>query len=556
MPQRSNPTEAWEAYADSEFTAPVKTRGASGNPANRFEKLHVEIDPTDDPEELDRPRVATQFFRDATRSIIARNDSPDIGFQASVNPYRGCEHGCAYCYARPTHEYLGFSAGLDFETRIMVKENAAELLEAELSSPKWEPQTVVLSGVTDPYQPVERRLRITRRCLEVLAKFRNPVGIVTKNKLVTRDIDVLRELAEHNAVAVNLSVTSLDRKLQQILEPRTSPPQARLDAIARLRAAGIPVGVMVAPIIPGITDHEVPAILEACGKAGAQFAGYVVLRLPWTVAPLFERWLGEHFPERKEKVLGRLRSLRGGEALRCAMGKTADGRRRFRRADRSDVPRRAPAGWHGRAAETFHRGFSPTSGAAHALVAITLIHSLARDGARVARGDHPFLFPHHQQHGAAANRAEAGHDRIPDAPAVAIDHPAGERQRDRRAVVLKRIDHAGGEARHFPAADIHRRGGADDGVGGVRGQRDQNQKKAADENTERRRPHQSHRNDDGCDEDDGALHEIERHGHGRAVAFEKLIGNHPGAERTEHGDERHEIHRPEDRRGLVGHVEF
>ncbi len=315
MKERLDPTAAWQTYAEADFAEPERTRGASGNPANRFEKLHLEIDPVEPGEEEERPRTATQFFRDATKSIISRNDSPDLSFQASVNPYRGCEHGCAYCYARPTHEYLGFSAGLDFETRIMVKENAPELLEAELSSPKWQPQTVVLSGVTDPYQPVERRLRITRRCLEVLAKFRNPVGIVTKNKLVTRDIDVLRELAEHGAVAVNLSVTSLDRKLQQILEPRTSPPQARLDAIAQLRAAGIPVGVMVAPIIPGITDHEVPAILAACGKAGAQFAGYVVLRLPWAVAPLFERWLSEHFPERKEKVLGRLRSLRGGDRL-------------------------------------------------------------------------------------------------------------------------------------------------------------------------------------------------------------------------------------------------
>lgn len=315
MTKRGNPERAWRAYTDSEGAVAQRTRGASGNPANRFEKLHVEIDPVEPGDEDERPRTTTQFFRDNTESIIARNESPDIGFQASVNPYRGCEHGCAYCYARPTHEYLGFSAGLDFETRIMVKEKAPELLEAELSSPKWKPQTVVLSGVTDPYQPVERRLRITRRCLEVLAKFRNPVGIVTKNKLVTRDIDVLRELAEHNAVAVNISVTSLDRKLQQILEPRTSPPQARLDAIAQLRAAGIPVGVMVAPIIPGITDHEVPAILEACRKAGAQFAGYVVLRLPWTVAPLFERWLSEYFPERKEKVLGRLRSLRGGDRL-------------------------------------------------------------------------------------------------------------------------------------------------------------------------------------------------------------------------------------------------
>ncbi len=317
MGKRLNPAAAWRAYADSATAEVPHARGATGNPANRFEKMHLELDPIDPApgEEDARPAVATQFFRDGSKTIISRNDSPDVAFERSVNPYRGCEHGCAYCFARPTHEYLGFSAGLDFETRIMVKENAPELLEAELSSPKWQPQTVVLSGVTDPYQPVERRLRITRRCLEVLAKFRNPVGIVTKNRLVTRDIDVLRELAEHHAVAVNVSVTTLDRDLQKILEPRTSPPQARLDAVAQLRAAGIPAGVMVAPIIPGITDHEVPAILAACGKAGAQFAGYVVLRLPWAVAPLFERWLTEHFPARREKVLGRLRDLHGGEKV-------------------------------------------------------------------------------------------------------------------------------------------------------------------------------------------------------------------------------------------------
>lgn len=287
-------------------------RGASGNPANRFEALHLELDPIEPNEQDERPRPKTQFFRDDTKTILARNNSPDVCFERSVNPYRGCEHGCAYCFARPTHEYLGFSAGLDFESKIMVKENAAELLEAELSSPKWKPQVVAMSGVTDPYQPVERRLQITRRCLGVLAKFRNPVAIITKNRLVTRDIDVLGQLAAHNAVGVNISITSLDRNLQRILEPRTSPPQARLDAVAQLHAAGIPVGVMVAPIIPGITDHELPAILEACGKAGAQFAAYVILRLPWAVAPLFERWLDEHFPERKEKVLGRIRHMRGG----------------------------------------------------------------------------------------------------------------------------------------------------------------------------------------------------------------------------------------------------
>ncbi len=194
----------------------------------------------------------------------------------------------------------------------MVKEDAPELLVAELSSPRWKPQTLVMSGVTDPYQPVERRLKLTRRCLEVLARFRNPVAIITKSQLVTRDTDLLVELAARDAAAVNISVTSIDPKLQRVLEPRASTPRARLDAIAHLRKAGVPVGVMVAPIIPGLTDHEVPAILQACAEAGAQFAGYVVVRLPFAVAPLFERWLAEHFPDRKEKVLGRIRHLRGG----------------------------------------------------------------------------------------------------------------------------------------------------------------------------------------------------------------------------------------------------
>ena len=293
-------------------------RSASWNPANRFEKLHVDlgdvdlvqIDPTEDDEP---PRRETQFFRDGTKTIIARNQSPDVGFETSINPYRGCEHGCIYCFARPTHEYLGLSAGLDFESKIMVKPDAPKLLEAELSSPKWEPQALIMSGVTDPYQPVERKLRITRGCLEVLAKFRNPVAIITKNRLVTRDIDLLGELARDNACAVNVSVTSLDPNIQRVLEPRTSSPKARLEAVAMLRAAGIPIGVMVAPIIPGLTDHEVPRIVEACAKAGAQFAGYTIVRLPWAIAPLFEHWLDEHFPEKKEKVLQRIRHIRAGK---------------------------------------------------------------------------------------------------------------------------------------------------------------------------------------------------------------------------------------------------
>ena len=294
---------------------PIHGRGASWSPSNRFEKLHVDVNNLDvvdvELNEGERPRRATQFFRDVTKTIITRNNSPDVGFETSLNPYRGCEHGCIYCYARPTHEYLGFSAGLDFESKIVVKTNAPELLHAELERPSWKPQVLVMSGVTDPYQPLEKKLRITRGCLEVLAKFRNPVAIITKNRLVMRDADLLRELANYNAVAVNVSVTSLDPKLQRVLEPRTSSPQARLDTISQLHAAGIPVGVMVAPVIPGLTDHEVPKILETCAKAGAQCAGYTIVRLPWAVAPLFEHWLEEHFPDRKKKVLGRIRDLRG-----------------------------------------------------------------------------------------------------------------------------------------------------------------------------------------------------------------------------------------------------
>jgi DNA repair photolyase len=305
----------------------IHGRGASWSPANRFEKLHVDltdVDLVDDDPEADlpapgsgaareKPRPATQYFDDKTKTIVAHNQSPDVGFEVSINPYRGCEHGCIYCFARPAHEFLGFSAGLDFESKIMVKRDAPRLLEAELSSPKWKPQLLMMSGVTDCYQPIERKLKITRGCLEVLAKFRNPVAILTKNRLVTRDLDILSELARHNAVVVNLSITSLDIDLQRILEPRTSAPSARLDAVAQLRAAGIPVGVMVAPVIPGINDHEIPAIVAACGKAGARFAGHVLLRLPWAVRPLFEHWLDEHFPERKTKVLDRLRASRGGK---------------------------------------------------------------------------------------------------------------------------------------------------------------------------------------------------------------------------------------------------
>jgi DNA repair photolyase len=290
---------------------PIHGRGAASNPPNRFESIRYEPDPDDQPDEL--PHPATQYLIDTSRSLIAYNDSPDVGFSASINPYRGCEHGCIYCYARPTHEYLGFSAGLDFETKILVKKDAPQLLRGELASPKWQPQILGLSGVTDPYQPIERRLQLTRRCLEVLAEFGNPVVIVTKSRLVTRDLDVLKDLANQQAVSVFLSITSLDGDLSRVLEPRAAQPQARLEAIAALAEAGIPVGVLAAPVIPGLTDHLLPSILQAAAAAGARAAGYVMLRLPHGLAPLFDAWLDQHFPDAKEKVLGRLRDVRGGK---------------------------------------------------------------------------------------------------------------------------------------------------------------------------------------------------------------------------------------------------
>lgn len=291
--------------------SPIRGRGAADNPPGRFEALHYERDPDQfDPDE-DVPR--TQFLKDSSRSIITYNDSPDLGYEASINPYRGCEHGCSYCYARPYHEYLGFSAGLDFETKILVKERAPELLRRELSSPRWKPRVLTLSGVTDPYQPVERSLELTRKCLEVLTEFRNPVQIVTKNNLVNRDLDLLTELAQHQAAAVCLSLVTLDTKLSRIMEPRTSAPRSRLTAIEALSKSGIPTGLLVAPVIPGLTDHELPSVIAAGAEAGARFAAYIMLRLPHTVAPLFEEWLTFHLPQRKKKIINRIKEIRGGK---------------------------------------------------------------------------------------------------------------------------------------------------------------------------------------------------------------------------------------------------
>ncbi|MBI2805285.1 MAG: PA0069 family radical SAM protein [Planctomycetes bacterium] len=290
---------------------PIKGRGAADNPPNRFELIRYE--PLEDGACDERPAPATQFFRDATASIIATNDSPDVPFSASINPYRGCEHGCVYCYARPYHEYLGFSIGLDFETKIMVKEDAPRLLRKELNSKKWTPQILGMSGVTDCYQPIERRLEVTRHCLEVLAAFRNPVWIVTKNRLVTRDIDLLQALAAHDAAAVVIAVTTLDAELARMMEPRATTPAGRLQAIRDLTAAGIPTAVLMAPVIPGLTDHELPAVLAAARQAGAVHANYTMLRLPYGLPTLFDNWLDQHVPEKKDKVLSRIRAVRGGD---------------------------------------------------------------------------------------------------------------------------------------------------------------------------------------------------------------------------------------------------
>lgn len=289
-----------------------KGRGADANPPNRFESLHVETD--EDAWVDDDPRpLKTVFMRDDSQSILSTNDAQDLSFDYGLNPYRGCEHGCAYCYARTYHEYLGFSAGLDFESKIVVKPDAPELLEKALAKPSYQPGTISLSGVTDCYQPVERKLEITRRCLGVLARFRNPVVVITKNALVTRDIDHLAELARHQAVAVFLSITTLDPQLARILEPRASSPRSRLETIRKLADAGVPAGVSAAPMIPGLNDSELPAILDAASGNGASFAAYSMVRLPGAVADVFSAWLDRHQPLAKEKILGRIRASHEGK---------------------------------------------------------------------------------------------------------------------------------------------------------------------------------------------------------------------------------------------------
>lgn len=289
----------------------IKGRGAAFNPGNRFEKLTVD-DRSEEGDESFRAPVKTVYYRDSTRSILAKNDSPDIPFTFSVNPYRGCEHGCIYCYARPSHEYLGFSAGLDFETKILVKTDAPQLLEEAFRNPSFEPQVIALSGNTDCYQPAERSFKITRALLEVFLKYRNPVGIITKNALVLRDLDLLQALAKKDLVTVTISVTSLNQDLISRMEPRTSTPDKRLKAIRTLADAGIPVGVNSAPMIPGLTDEELPEILRCASENGASYAGYILMRLPFAVKELFVEWVQREFPQRAGKILNRVRDTRSG----------------------------------------------------------------------------------------------------------------------------------------------------------------------------------------------------------------------------------------------------
>jgi DNA repair photolyase len=308
-------------YPDDEVAEPQHNgRGALSNTSSRYddEKKIRTSDGWDLEDEL--PPLRTTLTKDATRTIIARNTSPDVGFDRSINPYRGCEHGCIYCFARPTHAYLGLSPGLDFETKILFKPDAAKLLTAELAAPKYRPDVVAMGTNTDPYQPVERDLKITRSILRVLSDFNNPVGIVTKNHLVTRDIDILGDMARRNLAEVFLSVTTLDKDLARDMEPRASAPYRRLDAIRKLADAGVPVGVMTAPMIPGLNDHEMEAILEKAAEAGATRAGFTVLRLPLEIKDLFDEWLRANRPDRAERVLSLIRQMRGGALYQAEFG--------------------------------------------------------------------------------------------------------------------------------------------------------------------------------------------------------------------------------------------
>lgn len=295
----------------------IRGRGAKSNPQSRFDRVGLTIDgETLDDDLQDFPegrRLPTQIIEDATRSVLNKIDSPDIPMSWSVNPFRGCEHGCVYCYARPGHEYLGLSCGIDFETKIHAKKDAPQLLRRALTRPSWAGAPIALSGVTDPYQPIERELRITRGCIELMHELDQPLAIITKSRLVLRDLDLLAPMSARRKAVVNISVTTLDNDLAHKMEPRASSPRARLDAIRRLSEAGVPTRVMVAPVIPGINDREIPEILRAASEAGAMGAGTVLLRLPYQLKGLFLGWLDHHYPDRASRVESLIRQTRGGK---------------------------------------------------------------------------------------------------------------------------------------------------------------------------------------------------------------------------------------------------
>lgn len=307
----------------------LMTHGSQLDPPNRFEKIHREADfehlewDQEYLEALDKRTI--EYLADASKSIVTQNSSPDIPFRYSVNPYRGCAHGCSYCYARNSHEYLGFNAGLDFETKIVVKQDAPQLFREFLGAESWRPEPITFSGVTDCYQPAEREFRLTRQCLAVALECRQPVSIITKNALVLRDLDILQPLAQAGIVNVFLSITTLDRELARSMEPRTSIPDARLRAVRTLAQAGIPVGVMVAPIIPGLNDAEIASVLEAAHAAGAKSAGYVLLRLPLTVEPVFREWLSRAQPLKAERIEQRIRHSRQGKLNNSSWGERMRG---------------------------------------------------------------------------------------------------------------------------------------------------------------------------------------------------------------------------------------
>lgn len=311
---------------------PLRGRGSGVNPPNRFEKLgfaadgdYVDAAARDDDDFLKPRSVATAILEDTSRTILNHVDSPDLGFGWTVNPYRGCEHGCVYCYARPGHEYLGMSSGIDFETKILAKHDAPQLLQRALSKNSWQGEPIVFAGVTDVYQPIEAQLQLTRKCLEVCLAFRQPVSIITKNKLILRDTDIIAEMAKLNLIHAAISLTTLDNKLAHAMEPRASSPRARLDAIRALTKLGVPTTVMTAPIIPGLNDHELPALLREAAHAGAACAGYVLLRLPHQIKTIFLDWLQRNFPQRAAKVEALIRATRDGELYNATFFERARG---------------------------------------------------------------------------------------------------------------------------------------------------------------------------------------------------------------------------------------